>query len=147
MISHGWKGPFHVWDPETEEEKKEAEAEILRLNFEMEEEAGQANPAWKSTPEWAELRLRELAAARVQRAAEKNGALKKTIEQSWRGKKFKVEKLKRGEHIRGVDARRYVKHVAKLFMWPECLAQPDFVLLEDGASPHSAHNTSRERGM
>ena len=91
MISHGWKGPFHVWDPETEEEKKEAEAEILRLNFEMEEEAGQANPAWKSTPEWAELRLRELTAARVQRAAEKNGALKKTIEQSWRGKKFKVE--------------------------------------------------------
>ena len=80
----------------------------------MEEEADQANQAWKGTPEWAELRLRELATARVQRAAEKNGAPKKSIEQSWGGKKFKVEKLKCGEHIRGVDAPRYVKHVVKL---------------------------------
>jgi hypothetical protein len=149
MIGYGWKGPFHVWDPETEEEKQEAESEILRINTEMEEEAEKANAIWRDSAEWATLRLQELATAQIQRQAEKNGAPKKKVDQIWRRKKFKVEKLKRGEHIRGVDAWRYVKHVAIPLMWPECHRQlqqnPDFVLMEDGASPHTASYTSRER--
>jgi len=60
-----------------------------------------------------------------------------------------VEKLKRGEHISGVDAWRYVKHVVIPLMWPECHRQlqqnPDFVLMEDAASPHTASYTSCER--
>ena len=60
-----------------------------------------------------------------------------------------MEKLKRGEHTQGVDAWRYVEHVAAPLMWPECLWRwqhnPDFVLMEDGAPCHSAHYTSQER--
>jgi len=149
MIGYGWKGPFYVWDPETEEEKEQAEEEITCLNTEMEAEAAKANHIWRNSPEWAQIRLQELTAARVQRAAEKNGAPKKTIEQSWCRKKFKVEKIKRGEHVRGIDAWRYVNHVAKPLMWPECHRQlqqnPSFVLMEDDASPHTANYTSRER--
>jgi len=149
MIGYGWKGPFHVWDPETEEEKQEAESEILRINTEMEEEAEKANAIWRDSAEWATLRLQELATAQIQCQAEKNGAPKKKVDQIGRRKKFKGEKLKRGEHIRGVDAWRYVKHVAIPLMWPECHCQlqqnPDFVLMEDGASAHTASYTSRER--
>ncbi|KAF8243093.1 hypothetical protein K440DRAFT_562754 [Wilcoxina mikolae CBS 423.85] len=60
-----------------------------------------------------------------------------------------MEKLKWSELIRGVDAWRYVKHVAIPLMWPECHRQlqrnSDFVLMKDGASPHTANYTSRER--
>ncbi|KAF8242962.1 hypothetical protein K440DRAFT_670336 [Wilcoxina mikolae CBS 423.85] len=131
MIGYGWKGPFHVWNPETEKEKQETESEIIRINTEMEEEAEKANTIWKNSAELTELRLQELATAQLQRQAEKH-----------------VEKLKRSEHIRGVDAWRYVKHVAIPLMWSECHHQlqrnPDFVLMEDGASPHTANYTSRE---
>jgi hypothetical protein len=53
MIGYGWKGPFHVSDPETEEEKQEPESEILRINTEMEEEAEKANAIWRDSAEWA----------------------------------------------------------------------------------------------
>jgi len=150
MISYGWKGPFHVWDPETEEEKQEAESEILRINTEMEEEAEKANVIWRNSAEWGTLlRLQELATAQIQRQAEKNGAPKKKVDQIWRRKKFKAEKLRWGEHIPGIDAWRYVKHVAIPLMWPECHRQlqqnPDLVLMEDGASPHTASYNSCER--
>jgi hypothetical protein len=115
----------------------------------MEEEAAKANCIGRNSPELALIRIRELAAARVQRAAEKNGAPNMTIEQSWRRKMFKVEKINQGEHVRGIDAWRYVNHVAKPLRWPECHRQlqqnPSFVLMEDGASPHTANYTSRER--
>lgn len=39
MIGYGWKGPFHIWMTETEEEKEQAIKEIDRLNKEMVEEA------------------------------------------------------------------------------------------------------------
>jgi hypothetical protein len=39
MIGYGWKGPFHICDPETEEEKKEAEEQIRESNKEMEDDA------------------------------------------------------------------------------------------------------------
>ena len=59
-----------------------------------------------------------------------------------------MDKIKREENIRGVDAWRYVKHVAPL-MWLESRRQlernPDFHLMEDGAPSHTAHYTTRER--
>ena len=125
---------------------REVEAEIARLNAEMEEKAQKANGEWRRSPEWKALLEKEIEAARIQHAAEKRGGPKKKIEQSWRGKKFRVEKLKQGEYTRGVDAWRYVKHVAAPLMWPECLWRLqhnlDFVLMEDSAPCHSAHYTS-----
>ena len=148
MIGYGSKEPFHVWETETEEERREAEIEIARINAEMVEEADQANAEWGASPEWLALREQELKAARLQRAAEKTGAPKKKTPQSWRGKKFRVDKIKRAEHTRGVDAWRYVKHVAVPLMWPECQRRlqdnPELVLMEDGAASHSAQYTSRE---
>ena len=38
MIGYGWKGPFYIWDTETEEEKKEAMEEIDQLNKSMADE-------------------------------------------------------------------------------------------------------------
>ena len=60
MIGYGWKGPFHVWETETEEERKEAEIEIARINAEMAEEAERANAEWRASPEWLALRERVL---------------------------------------------------------------------------------------
>ena len=82
MIGYGWKGPFHVWETETEEERREAEIEIARINAEMVEEADWANAEWRASPEWLALREQELKAARLQRAAEKTGAPKKKTPQS-----------------------------------------------------------------
>jgi len=48
MIGYGWKGPFNVWEPETEEEKKQAGMEIACLNTEMEEDAATAYLIWRS---------------------------------------------------------------------------------------------------
>jgi len=149
MISYGWKGPFHVWNPETEEEKKKAEEEIAKINKEMEDDTEEKNKRWRASPEWEELRQTELEAARIQRVAERNGAPKKRIQQTFRGKKFRMEKIKRSEHLRGVDAWRYVKHVAEPLMWPACRHRleenHDFVLMEDGAPPHTSNYTNRER--
>jgi len=146
LIGYEWKGPFHVWDPETEEEKQKAESEILYINTEMEEEAEMPNATCRNSAEWATLWLQELATAQVQHQAENIGAPKKKVDQIWWCKKFKVEKLLPGEYIHGVDAWRYVKHVVIPLMWPECHHQlqqnPDFVLMEDGASPHTASYTS-----
>ena len=97
MIGYGWKGPFHVWETETEEERKEAEIEIARINAEMAEEADRANAGWRTSPEWLALREQELKAAQLQRSAEKSGAPKKRTPQSWRGK---VDKIKRAENTR-----------------------------------------------
>ena len=63
------------------------------------------------------MREKELEAARIQRATEKRGGPKMKIEQPWRGKKSRAEKIKRGEHARSLDAWRYVKHVAAPLMW------------------------------
>jgi len=76
MIGYGWKEPIHVWDPETEEGKQEAESEILCINTEMEEEAEKANAIWRNSAEWATLQREELATAQIQRQAEKKSCTK-----------------------------------------------------------------------
>ena len=68
--------------------------------------------------------------------------------QTWRGKKFKIHKLKRGDG-KGVDSWRYVTKLARPLLWPQCkrrLAENlDFVLMEDNASCHDSDWTNQER--
>jgi len=45
MIGYGWKGPFHVWDPKTEEEKREAES-ISKMYFSRWEPPGVSERMW-----------------------------------------------------------------------------------------------------
>ena len=39
MIGYGWKGPFHIWIPETTEEREKAMEEIDSMNQSMVDEA------------------------------------------------------------------------------------------------------------
>lgn len=59
--------------------KKEVETEIARLNAEMMKNAKKANEEWRGILEWKALREQEIEAARIQRAAEKIGGLKKKL--------------------------------------------------------------------
>ena len=148
MVGWGWKGPFYVWEPETKEEREEAEKKIKEINEENMAREAQLNAEWKSSSDWQDLRAAELAAAAKQRAAEKQGAPKARVPQTWRGKKFKISKIKRGDG-KGIDSWRYVKHVARPILWPECrwqlLQNPNFVLMEDNAPAHDSDYTNKER--
>ena len=150
MIGWQWKGPFYVWSAETDEEREEATREIAKLNLEAAIEEARLNAEWKASEQWRELKevLVELENARKQRQAERNGGAKKKIPQTWRGKKYKIHKMTRGEG-RGINAWRYVKHVARPILWPEChnqlMRNPNFILMEDNAPCHNAYYTTRER--
>ena len=50
MIGYGWKGPFYVWEVETDEEKMEAEAEIARINAGMVAEADKKKSTMEAVP-------------------------------------------------------------------------------------------------
>ena len=149
MIGWGWKGPFHVWESETEDEKEEAAKTIAILEAERLMEETQLNEAWRESEEWAQLKIVEQGAYRIQRQLEKHeNAAKRRIPQTRRAKKYKIEKYKRGDG-NGVDSWRYVKAVARPILWPECHRQleqnPLFILMEDNAPSHSSHYTTRER--
>ena len=148
MIGWQWKGPFYVWSAETDEEREEAIQEIKKLNAEGAIEEARLNAEWEATEDWRELRELELENARKQRQVERNGGVKKKNPQTWRGKKFKIHKMTRGEG-RGINAWRYVKHVARPVLWPECqkqlLRNPGFIRMEDNAPCHNAYYTTRER--
>ena len=104
MISYGWKGPFWIWETETEEEKAKAVSDIRSFNDNCGEEEARLNTAWRASDEWKDLRTRELSNAREARIlASITGGKAKTT-QSWRGKKYKIKKLKRGGDPRGIDS-------------------------------------------
>jgi len=65
MIGLGWKGPFHVWKAETDEERKEASAAIAIQEAQGVAEEEVLNSTWKSSAEWRELKQREQAAYRI----------------------------------------------------------------------------------
>lgn len=165
MIMYGYKGPLHIWKRETEGERKEAQIMISHLNSLLEAEAHTKEIEWKASTEFTQLKTRELIAARDKRKLSKvfhnyiilftitnnlqiDGIQKIHCRQSWRDKKFKISKI---EHKKGsgVDAWRYVKHVARPILWPECerliLENPNFILMEDGAPSHTATFTNVER--
>jgi transposase len=149
FIMWNYKGPFYVWDPETKEEREAAAIEIPKLNAEYEAEEKQRNDQWKASKEWEELRERELKEAReIRAAAIAKGEKPPKTTQTWRGKKHKIEKVKRGKG-RGIDSWRYVQHVCRPVLWPECkrLAEENsnFILMEDGAASHRSGYTTQER--
>jgi len=148
MISWNWKGPFWVWEQETEEEKANAMKAIKVYNINCMVEEKHLNDSWKLSVQCRELKEQELKTLREARAeAQKTGVKIKTT-QSWRGKKYKVKSLKRGDP-RGVDSWRYVTALARPLLWPtckECLQQnPDFLLMEDNAPAHYSDFTTLER--
>ena len=148
MIGWNFKGPFHVWLPESDEEKAESLLVIENLMGELNAEADKLNAEWKGSRDWEQTKARELQAARLQRLAESKGAAREKVPQSWRGKKYKVEKIKRGEKG-GIESWRYVKDLARPILWPECkrrlLENHLFQLMEDNAASHNSHYTNGER--
>jgi hypothetical protein len=144
-----YKGPFYVWDPETKEEREAAAIEIPKLNTEYTEEAKRLNAEWKATEEWQELRRRELKEAReILTAAKAKGEKAPKTTRTWRNKKHKIAKVKRGKGKR-IDSWRYVQNVCRPVLWPECkrlmAENPNFILMEDGAASHGSGYTTQER--
>ena len=81
-------------------------------------------------------------------AAKLAGTLPGKATHSYKGKKFKqnnIPKRKKG----GIDAWRYIKHVARPLLWPACkerlAVNPDFILMEDNATSHHCWYTDAER--
>lgn len=148
MVMWGWKGPFFVWAAETPEEREHATQEIARLNESSVEEEERLNTEWRNSEEWKLLREQELRQARQAQAEAKAAGKTVKTTQSWRGKKYKIKKIKRGEG-RGVDAWRYVHQLCVPVLWPTCreqlLVNPSFILMEDNAPAHDAGFTNRER--
>ena len=118
---------------------------IAKINAERQSEEDRLNQMWENSEEWKQLREDELQAIRIQRAAEKRGALKIRMSQTYRSKKHRIEKIRRGDG-KGVDSWRYVQHAAEPLLWPEChrrLAMNlNFILMEDNAAPHQSDFTT-----
>jgi hypothetical protein len=119
MIGWNFKGPFHVSEQETKQEKEAATQDIAELNKAITNEVDHLNAEWKTTEKWRQLQQCKLNATAQQRTAEKNGAPKAKISQTYRHKKFNVQKLKRG-NAKGGNSWQYVKHVSWPLLWPTC---------------------------
>jgi transposase len=149
FIMWNYKGPFHVWDPETKEEREAASIEIPKLNEQYQDEETGLNNEWKNSDTWKELRERELREAReIRAAAIATGEKPSKTTQTWRGKKHKIVKIKRGKG-RVIDSWRYIQQVCRPILWPECqrlaAENPDFILMEDGAVSHGSGYTNQKR--
>ena len=149
MISWGIKGPFHVWDPESKPEKDKATAAIQQLNAATQQEEDRRIQEWKALPAYVELKTYELAeAGRVREEVKRRKIKAPKIIQTWRGKKFKINKITRGAHS-AVDSWRYVNDVCRPILWPECKRRlaldPNFILMEDGTASHQSGYTICER--
>ncbi|KAG0638679.1 hypothetical protein HOY80DRAFT_1077334 [Tuber brumale] len=135
-----WKGPYYIRDKETPMQMMEAKAAIAEINHSRVLEREWQNHEWESSTEFAELKKKELAHMRCLRAQAKKHCEKIDIEQHWRRKKFKADKLGGMKGVRGIDAWRYVKHVAEPKLWLACKERlkenPNFKLMEDGAWAH-----------
>jgi len=78
------------------------------------------NAAWKATAEWRDLREQELQAGREMKPAAKlAGTLPGKATHSYKGKKFKLNNIPKGKKS-GIDAWRYIKHVARPILWLAC---------------------------
>lgn len=64
LIGYNYKGPFHVWEAETEQERIEASIAISQINEIAKEEATRMEAEWRASSEWQELKNRELAEAK-----------------------------------------------------------------------------------
>jgi len=149
IISSNWKGPFHVWPAETKEEKDQARKEIAEWNSKSGEEEEGLNREWRTSEEFRLLKEGELKAARELRAAALDrGGEKIRTTQSWRGKTYKIKKLK-GKNAKGVDSWRYVTSLCRPLLWPTCRERlalnPGFLLMEDNPPSHNSDFTNLKR--
>jgi hypothetical protein len=148
IIVWNFKSPFHLWEKDTKQEKQAATREIAELNKTITDEADRLNAEWKTTEEWQQLRQYELKATAQQCTAEKNGAPKAKISQTYRHTKYKVQKLKRGD-AKGIDSWQYVKHIARPLLWPTCKYRQEnntgFLLMEDNSPYHDSNFTNYYR--
>ncbi|RPA90925.1 hypothetical protein L873DRAFT_1838836 [Choiromyces venosus 120613-1] len=149
MIKWNYKGPFYIWETETEKDQSEARDQIAILNENASNQEAQLNKEWKELEEWTALRLWELAVAHALGQAAKDSntkAPKATM--SYLGKKFRFKKIEKGEG-RGIDSWRYIKYVCRPLLWPVCqqLLREDqeFILMEDNAPGHDCWYTNQER--
>ena len=150
LIGYGFKGPFFVWDAETDAEKKADNAIIKEHNDKVMAQLLKDTEEWKKTSEWQQLRETELAATRVQRAAERAGAPKVQMTHRHKARKYEVltwQRSKKG----GIDSWRYVKCLARPILWPYCKEQlrinPNFQLMEDNAPAHKSPYTTHYRTL
>jgi transposase len=123
-FSYDEKGPCHIWDDETEKEKREAKAWMKARN---EEREANCRNIWE-----IETALRRLDVRR-----NKVGPKLKWV---WSEKTGKLErKASKG----GIDWYRYYKEILIKKLLPfakHCkLVRPDTIVQEDNAAPH-AHN-------
>jgi transposase len=108
------------------------------------------NDAWKRSTEFRDLKAYELRRARELRTAAKVRNEKVKTVQTWKRKKYKLDKIRKSDGG-GIDAWRYVKHVARPLLWPACKARlaenPNFLLMEDNAPAHKCwyNNSEREK--
>jgi transposase len=150
MIGWNYKGPFHIWEKETKEEKEDAQKQIKALNAGWIVEQKRLNDEWKTTEEWRQLKERELKMAREAKAAAKlEGEKCAKTKQSWRGNKYQREfKLQRGD-VKGIDSWRYVTVLGRPILYPECKRRMglnrNFILMEDNAAAHNSEWTNMQR--
>jgi len=70
MIGWDYKGPFYVWEEESQQEKKEAAEQMDLINEIIVQEQEQATAEWKASEEYAYLKEQELQeAARIRKEA------------------------------------------------------------------------------
>ena len=149
VISWGIKGPFHVWDSESNTEKEQAAATIQKMNAAAKDEKYQLNKEWKASATYAELEKRELsAAARVRQDAKRLNIKAARTTHTWRGKKFQIDKITRGARS-CVNSWLYVNDLCRPILWPEykrrLVLDPELILMEDSAASHQSGYTTRER--
>jgi len=97
---------------ETDEEREEAKRQIAILNAEVEARETRMNGEWKATPEWAQLRERELREGREMRATAKRASTVPGMATHSYKCEYKLQKIPKGKKG-GVDSWRYIKHVAR----------------------------------
>ena len=103
---------------ETKSEKEEAKQLIAGMNAKSIVEEKNLDDTSVGSPDWELLKKRELEAIGAQRERDAAGGPNIIVQQTYRTKKFKFDKLNCGE-ARDVDSLRYVNHVAKPLLWPE----------------------------
>lgn len=116
------KGPLHIWNPETTQEKRQAERDIALLNEQLEPIK---KAEWELNTSMSRLGLRGIRGPKP--------------EWKWNKKNGKLERDARG----GIDWYRYQKEVLVPKLIPfakECMIQrPNTIVLEDGAPSHRHH--------
>ena len=127
-FSYDKKGPFRIWKPETAAEKREAQAEIDKMNEEMEEEA-------KAKKQW------ELEVAMKRMGLRKPGGRKPVWK--WDKSHGKIVRDAKG----GIDWYRYQKKILlpKLIPFAEkCkMERPNTIVQEDKAPSHASKHQEK----